>query len=54
MHHIVATELLVMPTHTGAEATQLLVRWFHIIAGITWVGLLYFFHLIHVPFIQHV
>ena len=43
-----------MPTHTGAEATQLILRWFHIIAGITWVGLLYFFNLINVPFMKQV
>jgi uncharacterized membrane protein len=43
---------LVMPTITGKEATQLILRWFHIIAGITWVGLLYFFNLINVPFMK--
>ncbi|HUA14395.1 MAG TPA: urate hydroxylase PuuD [Verrucomicrobiae bacterium] len=45
---------LVMPTHTGAEATQLILRWFHFLAGITWVGLLYFFNLINVPFMKQV
>ena len=25
-------------------------RWFHFVAGITWIGLLYFFNLINVPF----
>ena len=55
MHHLAAVAtLLVMPTHTGAEATQLILRWFHIIAGITWVGLLYFFNLINVPFMKQV
>jgi len=55
MHHLVAVAAsLVMPTHTGAEATQLILRWFHIIAGITWVGLLYFFNLINVPFMKQV
>src|SRR5262245_16724835 len=44
----------VMPTHTGAEATQLLLRWFHFIAGITWIGLLYFFNLVNVPFMKQV
>jgi len=49
MHHFAASAAaFVMPTHTGAEATQLILRWFHIIAGITWIGLLYFFNLINV------
>jgi len=54
MHHFVASAALVMPTHTGSEAAQLILRWFHIIAGITWVGLLYFFNLINVPFMKQV
>ena len=55
MHHFVALAVaLVMPTHTGSEATQLILRWFHIIAGITWVGLLYFFNLVNVPFMKQV
>ncbi len=55
MHHSVAVALsLVMPTITGKEAAQLILRWFHFIAGITWVGLLYFFNLINVPFMKQV
>jgi uncharacterized membrane protein len=55
MHHFVArAALLVMPTITGAEATQLILRWFHFLAGITWIGLLYFFNLINVPFMKQV
>ena len=42
------------PPSRGKEATQLILRWFHIIAGITWVGLLYFFNLINVPFMKQV
>ncbi|HXY03983.1 MAG TPA: urate hydroxylase PuuD [Terriglobales bacterium] len=44
----------VMPTHTGTEALALILRWFHFIAGITWVGLLYFFNLVNVPFMKQV
>ena len=44
----------VMPTHTGAEATQFILRWVHFVAGITWVGLLYFFNLVNVPFMKQV
>jgi uncharacterized membrane protein len=55
MQHFVAVAAsLVMPTITGKEAAQLILRWFHIIAGIAWVGLLYFFNLINVPFMKQV
>ncbi|HYM76482.1 MAG TPA: urate hydroxylase PuuD [Candidatus Dormibacteraeota bacterium] len=55
MHHFVAaTASLVLPTITGKEAAQFILRWFHIIAGITWIGLLYFFNLINVPFMKTV
>jgi len=30
----------------------MLLRWIHFIAGITWVGLLYFFNLVNVPFMK--
>jgi len=45
---------LVMPTHTGTEALAFILRWFHFIMGITWVGLLYFFNLVNVPFMKQV
>jgi len=55
MHHVVTLAAsLVTPTISGKEATQLFLRWFHFIAGITWVGLLYFFNLINVPFMKQV
>jgi len=55
MHHSVAVAAsLVMPTISGAQAIQLILRWFHFLAGITWVGLLYFFNLINVPFMKQV
>src|SRR5881398_1096193 len=51
MHHLTAfAGLLVMPTHTWTEAFALLLRWVHLMAGITWIGLLYFFNLVNVPF----
>lgn len=43
-----------MPTHTGTEALALILRWFHFLAGITWIGLLYFFNLVNVPFMKQV
>ena len=33
-------------------ALQLAVRWAHLIAGITWIGLLYFFNLVSVSFMK--
>ncbi len=36
-----------MDSHT---ITLMLLRWLHITAGITWVGLLYFFNFINIPF----
>src|ERR1700730_1755046 len=55
MHHFVAMVVAtVMPTISGSEATMLILRWFHFIAGITWIGLLYFFNLVNVPFMKQV
>src|SRR5438445_10913793 len=55
MHHLTAfAGLLVMPTHTWTEAFALLLRWVHFLAGITWIGLLYFFNLVNVPFMKQV
>jgi len=55
MHHYISVAAsLVQPTITGKEASQLIWRWFHFIAGIAWVGLLYFFNLINVPFMKTV
>ena len=52
MHDAIA--FFVMPTHTGTEALAFMLRWVHLIAGITWVGLLYFFNLVNVPFMKQV
>jgi uncharacterized membrane protein len=32
------------------ELLRIIFRWFHFVAGITWIGLLYFFNLVNVPF----
>ena len=34
----------------GGQAVLMGLRWIHLIAGILWVGLLYFFNLVNVPF----
>ena len=42
MHNLVALSAFwVMPTHTGTEALAILLRWVHLLAGITWIGLLF-------------
>jgi uncharacterized membrane protein len=35
---------------TAAEWVPLLARWLHFVAGITWVGMLYFFNLVNLHF----
>ena len=35
---------------SGEEIAHITLRWFHFVAGITWIGLLYFFNLVNVPF----
>ncbi len=39
------------PTDINTNVLMLL-RWIHFLAGITWVGLLYFFNLVNVPFMR--
>ena len=34
----------------GATVARIVLRWAHFVAGITWIGLLYFFNLVNVPF----
>jgi len=53
MHHAVTT-WFALPTISRPEAEALIIRWFHFLAGILWVGLLYFFNLINVPFMKQV
>jgi len=36
----------------GEVAILMVLRWIHLLAGITWVGLLYFFTLVNMPFLQ--
>jgi uncharacterized membrane protein len=34
---------------SGATVARIVLRWAHFVAGITWIGLLYFFNLVNVP-----
>ncbi len=36
----------------GEQAVLIVLRWLHLVAGITWVGLLYFFNLVNTPFLK--
>ena len=54
MHHLSDLAMWVIPEHTGTETLAILLRWIHLLAGITWIGLLYFFNLINVPFMKQV
>src|ERR1051325_11259083 len=37
-------------TPDSAALTRIILRWLHFVAGITWIGILYFFNLVNVPF----
>ena len=54
MQHLFDFAAWVMPTHTGTETKAIVLRLIHFLAGITWVGLLYFFNLVNVPFMKTV
>ena len=34
---------------SGDEISHIILRWLHFVAGITWIGMLYFFNLVNVP-----
>lgn len=40
------------PPENFTPALQLFLRWVHLVTGITWVGLLYFFQLVNTPFLK--
>ncbi|HEX8556481.1 MAG TPA: urate hydroxylase PuuD [Pyrinomonadaceae bacterium] len=37
---------------SGGELTRIILRWAHFVAGITWIGMLYFFNLVNVNFMK--
>jgi uncharacterized membrane protein len=52
---MLSTALFAIPFHPPQDASSnvyILLRYIHILAGITWVGLLYFFNLVNVPFMK--
>ncbi len=56
--HFFAPALLHSPRIVLPEgftpSLQIVLRWIHLIAGITWVGLLYFFNLVNIPFMKEI
>ena len=47
---VLAIIFAVLNVNGGANFNELgLARWLHIIAGITWIGLLYYFNAVQVP-----
>ena len=36
----------------GEPAVMIVLRWIHLVAGVMWIGLLYFFNLVNIPFLQ--
>ena len=36
----------------GVDFLELLMRWTHFVAGVTWIGILYFFNLVNVNFMK--
>jgi uncharacterized membrane protein len=45
--------MLIAGPDTTALA-QMALRWIHLVAGITWIGLLYYFNLVQAPFLQEI
>lgn len=39
----------VFKSPSAAEISHIAMRWLHFVAGVTWIGLLYFFNLVNVP-----
>lgn len=43
-----------MMSPENTALVQMALRWVHLVAGIVWIGLLYFFNLVNVPFMKEV
>jgi uncharacterized membrane protein len=51
-HHLAAVVVPQIECPGGEQGILMLLRWVHLVAGVTWLGLLYFFTLINMPFLQ--
>ncbi|HZQ22857.1 MAG TPA: urate hydroxylase PuuD [Terriglobales bacterium] len=50
MHSLHCYAVFTLPA--GDATLWILIRWLHFLAGIMWIGLLYFFNLVNVPFLK--
>ncbi len=41
-----------LATPSGADFARMLLRWSHFVAGVVWIGILYFFNLVNVPLMK--
>ncbi len=46
---VILAVAIIVALHGGAFNELGLARWLHIVAGITWIGLLYYFNLVQIP-----
>jgi uncharacterized membrane protein len=49
LHLPVSLGMLDINPPTGSDFVHIALRWAHFVAGITWIGMLYFFNLVNVP-----
>ena len=52
LHGIVAAVTPRIDFPGGQQAVLMAMRWIHLVAGVLWIGLLYFFNLVNAPFLQ--
>jgi uncharacterized membrane protein len=50
VHIFPAKRAVLSPLHLEALVAEFLLRWFHYLGGITWIGLLYYFNFVQGPF----
>lgn len=49
---LAAAQAKLLPPGGAMPTVEVLLRWLHFLAGITWIGLLYFFNLVNVPLMK--
>ncbi|MGH8459755.1 MAG: hypothetical protein ACRESV_10410, partial [Nevskiales bacterium] len=49
---LIAAQTKILPPGGAMPAVEVVLRWLHFLAGITWIGLLYFFNLVNVPLMK--
>ncbi|MGH9557204.1 MAG: urate hydroxylase PuuD [Terriglobales bacterium] len=49
---LAAAQAKILPPGGAMPTVEVVLRWLHFLAGITWIGLLYFFNLVNVPLMK--